>query len=106
MAGSITDAPKTGNKGPQIMAVMWSMTTLATFLVIARLCVRQRMLRNFGFDDWLIGASMVIIPSVLHIAYPGPAFLTSATASDIRSIFRCNYDSLSDLWVWTTQDES
>lgn len=67
MAGPITDAPKMGNKGPKIMAVMWSMTTLATFLVIARLCVRQRMLRNFGFDDWLIGASMVIIPSVLHM---------------------------------------
>lgn len=60
MAGSINDAPKTGNKGPEMMAVMWSMTTLATLLVIARLCVRQRMLRNFGFDDWLIGASMVI----------------------------------------------
>ncbi|KAJ5533843.1 hypothetical protein N7527_000097 [Penicillium freii] len=59
MAGSMTDAPKTGNKGPGMMAVMWSMTTLATFLVIARLCVRQRMLRNFGLDDWLIGASMI-----------------------------------------------
>ncbi|KAJ6128237.1 hypothetical protein N7471_009454 [Penicillium samsonianum] len=59
MAGSINDAPKTGNKGPEMMAVMWSMTTLATLLVIARLCVRQRMLRNFGFDDWLIGASMI-----------------------------------------------
>ncbi|CAI7652617.1 unnamed protein product [Penicillium viridicatum] len=59
MAGSMTDAPKTGNKGPGMMAVMWSMTTLATFLVIARLCVRQRMLRNFGLDDWLIGTSMI-----------------------------------------------
>lgn len=64
MAGSMTDVAKTGDKGPEMMAVMWTMTALATLLVIARLCIRQRMLRNFGFDDWLIGASMVIIPSV------------------------------------------
>lgn len=64
MAGSMTDVAKTGDKGPKMMAVMWTMTALATLLVIARLCVRQRMLRNFGFDDWLIGASMVIILSV------------------------------------------
>ncbi|CAG8907199.1 unnamed protein product [Penicillium egyptiacum] len=71
MAGSITDAAETGNKGPEMMAVMWSMTTLATVLVIARLCVRQRMLRNFGFDDWLIGASMIF----------GIIFVVTATVS-------------------------
>ncbi|KAK4870119.1 hypothetical protein LT330_005173 [Penicillium expansum] len=71
MAGSITDAPQTGNKGPEMMAVMWSMTTLAMLLVIARLCVRQRMLRNFGFDDWLIGASMIF----------GLIFVATATVS-------------------------
>ncbi|KAJ5958956.1 uncharacterized protein N7479_006106 [Penicillium vulpinum] len=71
MAGSITDAAQTGNKGPELMAVMWSMTTLATLLVIARLCVRQRMLRNFGFDDWLIGASMIF----------GLLFVATATVS-------------------------
>lgn len=43
-----------------MMAVMWSMTALATLLVVTRLCVRQRLLRNFGLDDWLIGISMVI----------------------------------------------
>ncbi|KAJ5603288.1 hypothetical protein N7537_006244 [Penicillium hordei] len=74
MADSIMDAPKMGNKGPKMMAVMWSMTTLATFLVIARLCVRQRMLRNFGFDDWLIGASMIfgltyVATTTVSVAY-------------------------------------
>ncbi|KGO39830.1 hypothetical protein PEX1_010020 [Penicillium expansum] len=54
-----------------MMAVMWSMTTLAMLLVIARLCVRQRMLRNFGFDDWLIGASMIF----------GLIFVATATVS-------------------------
>ncbi len=52
----------TGGKGPTMMAVMWSMTALATLLVVTRLCVRQRLLRNFGLDDWLIGISMVIRP--------------------------------------------
>lgn len=103
MAGSITDAPQTGNKGPEMMAVMWSMTTLAMLLVIARLCVRQRMLRNFGFDDWLIGASMVRLFYLFRIFYThGGTFLTSASASDFRSNFCCDSDSLSDLWIWST----
>ncbi|CAG8084887.1 unnamed protein product [Penicillium nalgiovense] len=71
MAGSMTDVAKTGDKGPKMMAVMWTMTALATLLVIARLCVRQRMLRNFGFDDWLIGASMIF----------GLIFVATATVS-------------------------
>ncbi|OQE25982.1 hypothetical protein PENFLA_c007G07809 [Penicillium flavigenum] len=71
MAGSMTDVAKTGDKGPEMMAVMWTMTALATLLVIARLCVRQRMLRNFGFDDWLIGASMIF----------GLIFVATATVS-------------------------
>ncbi|KAJ5237748.1 hypothetical protein N7489_007839 [Penicillium chrysogenum] len=71
MAGSMTDVAKTGEKGPEMMAVMWTMTALATLLVIARLCIRQRMLRNFGFDDWLIGASMIF----------GLIFVATATVS-------------------------
>lgn len=47
------------DKGPTILAVMWSLAVLALVLVVARLCVRQRMLRNFGLDDWLIAISMV-----------------------------------------------
>ncbi|KAJ5161242.1 hypothetical protein N7492_006634 [Penicillium capsulatum] len=59
MAGSGSKPVDTGTKGPTMMAVMWSLTTIATFLVVARLCVRQRLLRNFGLDDWLIGVSMI-----------------------------------------------
>jgi hypothetical protein len=47
------------DQGPTILAVMWSLTALALVLVVARLCVRQRILRNFGLDDWLIAFSMV-----------------------------------------------
>lgn len=61
MVGSGSQPVQTGTKGPAMMAVMWTLTTVATFLVVARLCVRQRLLRNFGLDDWLIGVSMVRI---------------------------------------------
>jgi hypothetical protein len=47
------------DQGPTILAVMWSLTVLALVLVVARLCVRQRIIRNFGLDDWLIAFSMV-----------------------------------------------
>ncbi|KAJ5979811.1 hypothetical protein N7481_007109, partial [Penicillium waksmanii] len=47
------------DKGPTILAVMWSMTALALVLVVTRLCVRQRILRSFGLDDWLITFSMI-----------------------------------------------
>lgn len=47
------------NQGPTILAVMWTMTMLALVFVVTRLCVRSRLLRNFGLDDWLIAASMV-----------------------------------------------
>ncbi|CAI7584227.1 unnamed protein product [Penicillium manginii] len=47
------------DQGPTILAVMWSLTVLALVLVVARLCVRQRIIRNFGLDDWLIAFSML-----------------------------------------------
>lgn len=69
MAASTENATRTDGKGPTIVAVIWSMTSLATIFVVARLCVRQRLLRNFGLDDWLIGISMVsivLMPSFLE----------------------------------------
>lgn len=48
-----------GNKGPEILAVLWACTTFATLLVITRLWIRQKVLRKLGVDDWLIAASMV-----------------------------------------------
>lgn len=62
MSSLDSEPAPTGGKGPTMMAVMWSMTALATLLVVTRLCVRQRLLRNFGLDDWLIGISMVMNP--------------------------------------------
>lgn len=72
MMGSTNDVSKTGNRGPEMMVIMWSTTILATLFVVARLCVRQQMVRNFGLDDWLIGLSMVVILSISLSSYNTP----------------------------------
>lgn len=46
-------------KGPRILAVFWTMTSLAILAVAARLFIRIKVLRNPGADDWLIATSMV-----------------------------------------------
>ena len=46
-------------KGPRILAVFWTMTSLAIVLVVARLFIRIKVLHSPGADDWLIVASMV-----------------------------------------------
>ncbi|PWY95509.1 hypothetical protein BO94DRAFT_552407 [Aspergillus sclerotioniger CBS 115572] len=46
-------------KGPRILAVFWTMTSLAIVLVAARLFIRIKILRSPGADDWLIAASMI-----------------------------------------------
>lgn len=47
------------NRGPKILGVLWSLTALTTLVVMARMYIRIRMLKNFGPDDWLIAVSMV-----------------------------------------------
>ncbi|OOF97175.1 hypothetical protein ASPCADRAFT_514189 [Aspergillus carbonarius ITEM 5010] len=46
-------------KGPRILAVFWTMTSLAIVLVVARLFIRIKVLHSPGADDWLIVASMI-----------------------------------------------
>ena len=47
------------NRGPKILGVLWGLTALTTLVVVARIFIRTRMLKNFGSDDWLIALSMV-----------------------------------------------
>lgn len=47
------------NRGPKILGVLWALTSLTTVVVVARMYIRIRMLKNFGSDDWLIALSMV-----------------------------------------------
>ena len=47
------------DKGPKILAVLWTLTGLTTVIVIARVYIRLKLLHNFGMDDYLIVASTV-----------------------------------------------
>ncbi|KAL4887926.1 hypothetical protein BDV59DRAFT_196874 [Aspergillus ambiguus] len=47
-------------KGPHILAVFWVLTSITLVVVLARLFIRLRVLRNPGADDWLIAASMIV----------------------------------------------
>ncbi|KAF4760718.1 hypothetical protein HAV15_006113 [Penicillium sp. str.  len=62
----VTAANLHDDKGPKILAVLWTLTGLTTVMVIARVYIRLKLLRNFGMDDYLIVASMI-----LGIAYCG-----------------------------------
>ncbi|KAE8374523.1 hypothetical protein BDV26DRAFT_295885 [Aspergillus bertholletiae] len=42
------------NKGPRILAVVWSLSALTTLVVAARLYIRQYLIRNAGIDDYII----------------------------------------------------
>jgi nitric oxide reductase large subunit len=46
-------------KGPTVLAVCISTTTVATIFVAARLYVRVKILSMISLDDWLIILSMV-----------------------------------------------
>ncbi|KAI9039622.1 uncharacterized protein KD926_009214 [Aspergillus affinis] len=72
MAESTLNDTKQGRgKGAEMMAVMWALTGVTTFIVVARLFIRQKVLRVLGLDDWLIAVSMIL----------GLIFVGTATAS-------------------------
>ncbi|KAI9926251.1 hypothetical protein ASPWEDRAFT_115636 [Aspergillus wentii DTO 134E9] len=57
---ALTEANASDDKGPKILAVLWTLTGLTAIMVIARLFIRSKMLRNMGLDDYLIAVSMVL----------------------------------------------
>jgi hypothetical protein len=56
---AITDDNRYDNKGPKILAVLWTLTGFTALIVSARMYIRMVLLRNFGIDDYLILISMV-----------------------------------------------
>ncbi|KAI9369371.1 hypothetical protein BJX61DRAFT_151207 [Aspergillus egyptiacus] len=95
------DAPRRGhpsdNKGPKILAVLWGLTGFTTVVVLARMYIRGRMLRNIGLDDWLIAFSLfmalvycAITTANVAIGYGKHAYVldskTVETASLINSL--------------------
>lgn len=54
------------SKGPTILAVLWTLTSLTFLIVSARVFIRLKMLKMFGADDYLI-----VIAMALGLAYCG-----------------------------------
>ncbi|KAJ5133750.1 hypothetical protein N7526_005115 [Penicillium atrosanguineum] len=57
---AITAENLNDDKGPKILAVLWTLTGLTALIVAARMFIRLRLLKNFGIDDYLIVISMVM----------------------------------------------
>ncbi|CAI7585723.1 unnamed protein product [Penicillium pancosmium] len=54
------------SKGPTILAVLWTLTSLTFLIVSARVFIRLKMLKMFGADDYLI-----VVAMALGLAYCG-----------------------------------
>jgi NAD/NADP transhydrogenase beta subunit len=63
---AVTNENLDDDKGPKILAVLWTLTGLTAVMVAARMFIRLRILKNFGIDDYLIAVSMI-----MSLAYCG-----------------------------------
>lgn len=60
--------------GPTIMAVTWTLSTVAILIVGARFYVRGRVNGKISMDDWFMLAAMVCsLPPYLPAALPAAA---------------------------------
>ncbi|EAU36889.1 predicted protein [Aspergillus terreus NIH2624] len=57
---SAHDGKPTDDKGPKILAVLWTLTAITTVIVVARMYIRSCLLRNVGADDYLICVSLFL----------------------------------------------
>lgn len=47
------------NKSANILAPMWTLSMLTTSIVMARIYIRVKIVKNVGLDDWVIVVGMV-----------------------------------------------
>ncbi|KAK6812302.1 hypothetical protein RU639_011785 [Aspergillus parasiticus] len=57
MSASVAD---TNDKGPRILAVVWTLSALTTIFVAARVYIRQWLIRNAGIDDYIIVVALCL----------------------------------------------
>ncbi|QRC98512.1 hypothetical protein JI435_045660 [Parastagonospora nodorum SN15] len=84
------------NQGPTILAATLTVTIAALFAVIARLYVRLRMIRNVGWDDYVMVTSMIlciagqciIIPQVY---YGAGRHIEYIEIHEFQNSFRLNF---------------
>ncbi len=50
------------NRGPELVAVTWALTALATVVVALRMFTRIRILKDMALDDFYVVISLVSVP--------------------------------------------
>ncbi|KAE8332509.1 hypothetical protein BDV39DRAFT_216605 [Aspergillus sergii] len=91
MSASVAD---THDKGPRILAVVWTLSALTTIFVAARVYIRQWLIRNAGIDDYIIVVALCLtLTSVgmttanVHMGYGKHAwFLEQSTVETISLV--------------------
>ncbi|KNG91193.1 hypothetical protein ANOM_000608 [Aspergillus nomiae NRRL 13137] len=94
MSASVTDTTDTHDKGPRILAVVWTLSALTTIVVAARVYIRQWLIRNAGIDDYIIVLALCLtLTSVgmttanVHMGYGKHAwFLDPSTVETISLV--------------------
>ena len=60
----------TASRGDQVVGVSVAFLVVAVLLTIVRFLTRILIVRNFGPEDWTIGAATVCLSSVVRIRTP------------------------------------
>lgn len=55
--------PSDPGRGPLIMGISWTLTSICVLFIVVRLWVRSRVTRTLGADDWLMLVAGVSIPA-------------------------------------------
>ncbi|KAK7960703.1 hypothetical protein PG988_011917 [Apiospora saccharicola] len=67
---SLPPPPPDVNRGPEILAVTGTLVGIALCVVLLRLWVRLRMVRQLGWDDFFVAAAMALLFAEMIIIVP------------------------------------
>ena len=78
MASIRSSLPENVNRATELLAVLWTFTTLALIVVLVKVYTRFKIIGETGFDDFLILFSMVYptlrVSHLTKVAYFSVAF--------------------------------
>lgn len=67
---SLPPPPPDVNRGPEILAVTGTLVGVTLCVVLLRLWVRVRMVRQLGWDDFFVAAAMLLLFAEMMIIVP------------------------------------
>ncbi|KAI1370405.1 hypothetical protein F4677DRAFT_465480 [Hypoxylon crocopeplum] len=83
------------DKGPTIVAVNCTVTSLSTLFVVARIYVRIKIVKKFQLDDWLILVSLVCGWLIVACS------ITSVASGNGKHVSSLNDKQMSGAILWT-----